>query len=168
MWTYGGTPPVTEPSSHITLDILRAWMQGVDGFVRWQTAAAGADPWFQSDGGGEALVYPGDRFGLAGPLPSIRLKLERNALQDLALLDGFARGGKLTRTQAEAAKAFNGTTPGDWWTARPTLANTDPENWTNADIEDASPVTAPFGKLLDASAWQRVRSYIFDGSREVR
>ena len=28
VWTYGGTPAVTEPSSHISLEILRAWIQG--------------------------------------------------------------------------------------------------------------------------------------------
>ncbi|HCC58852.1 MAG TPA: hypothetical protein DEQ47_16650 [Solibacterales bacterium] len=167
VWTYGGTPPVTEPSSHITIEVLRAWMQGVQGFTRWQTTAAGADPWFQFNGGAETLIYPGDRFGLAEPLPSIRLKLERNAVQDLALLGSFAGRQDANRLRAGAAKAFNDTLPAEWWAPRPPLADGNPEDWSNADIEDASPVTPKFGKLLDAAAWQRVRRYVFDLAREA-
>ena len=58
VWIYGGTPPVTEAASHITTDVLRPWMFGVDGFVRWQTTQPGRDPWFRFEGGGETLVYP--------------------------------------------------------------------------------------------------------------
>src|ERR1035438_10620833 len=79
VWIYGGTPAVTEPSSHITLQVLRPWMWGIDGFVHWQTTAPGADPWFQFEGGSEALVYSGDRFGIAAPIPSIRLKIDRKS-----------------------------------------------------------------------------------------
>ena len=58
--------------------------------MRWQTTAPGKDPpWFEFGGGGETLVYPGERFGIAAPLPSVRLKVQRNAVQDLALLKGF-------------------------------------------------------------------------------
>src|ERR1019366_6438101 len=91
VWVYGGTPAVTEPSSHITLQVLRPWLWGIDGFVHWQTTAPGADPWFQFEGGSEALVYSGDRFGIATPIPSIRLKIQRNAVQEITLLNEYRK-----------------------------------------------------------------------------
>ncbi len=151
VWIYGGTPPVSEPLSHMATDPLRTWQMGVDGFVRWQTVDPGPDPWFQSNGGGETLVYPGDRFGVRGPLASIRLKAERNALQDLAVL-------KALGSREEAARRFNGTTPDEWWTARPAIADTDPDDWSNATIDDAE-VRSPKFANIDADAWKRVREY---------
>lgn len=167
VWTYGGTPSVMEPSSHVTLDVLRPWIQGIDGFVRWQTTAPGPDPWFQFEGGSETLVYPGDRFGIAAPIPSIRLKLERNAVQDITLLNALARKENIGGLRTGAAKAFNGTNPKDWWTPRPALTDTNPEDWSNADINDATPVSPKFERLLDSAAWERVRAYIFQAAAEV-
>ena len=166
VWTYGGTPAVTDPSSRITLDVLRAWMQGVQGFVRWETTSPGPDPWFHFAGGTENLVYPGDRFGIVGPIASIRLKLERNAVQDIDLLEACARRGQANTVKAAAAQAFNKTVPDDWWTPRPALADTKPENWSNADIEDATRASPKFDKLLDAAAWQRLRRYIYQVAEE--
>ena len=161
VWTYGGTPPVTEPSSHIALDVLRPWIQNTGGFVRWMTTDPGPDPWFHFAGGGETLVYPGDRFGIPAPIPSIRLKLERNAVQDITLLNDLARNGDLRQIQAGATQAFNETNPSDWWTKRPALANGDPLDWSNADIEDNTSVPPQFNKLLDSAAWARVHSYVY-------
>jgi Domain of unknown function (DUF4091) len=167
VWTYGGTPLVTEPSSHIALEVIRPWIQGVDGFVRWETTAPGPDPWFQFAGGGENLVYPGDRFGLGEPIASVRLKLERNVVQDISLLDALAREHDATRLRGGVTETFNRTTPADWWTPRPHLADTNPEEWSNADIESAAPASPKFGKELDAAAWQRARAYIFLAAQET-
>jgi len=161
VWTYGGTPAVTEASSHISLEVLRAWMQGVGGFVRWETTSPGPDPWFHFAGGGENLVYPGDRFGIDEPIPSIRLKLERNTVQDVSLLDEMARRGNAEDLRRGVAKAFNNTLPADWWTARPALADTDPQDWSNADIDAATHPSAQFNTGLDAAAWQRARAYVY-------
>jgi hypothetical protein len=167
VWTYGGTPSITEPSSRITLDLLRAWMQGVQGFVRWETTAPGPDPWFHFGGGRETLVYPGDRFGIPGPIPSIRLKIERNAIQDIDLLDACARRGDANRILREVARIFNQTKPEDWWSPRPALADTDPVEWSNADIDDATQTGPQFSKLLDSAAWQRLRAYAYQLSQET-
>jgi hypothetical protein len=168
VWIYGGTAPMTRPSSEITTEVLKTWMLGVSGFVRWQTVGTGADPWFASDGGGEAMVYPGDRFGLKGPVATVRLKLERNAVQDLTLLDTFAktRGGDQLR--AEAARRFNSTSVEEWHAPRPPLADTNPEEWSNADIDDAMPKNEKFTSKLDAAAWQRVRDYLLELAKEVK
>jgi hypothetical protein len=160
VWTYGGTPQVDEPASHITLDMLRPWMLGVDGFVRWQTVLPGPDPWFKFSGGGETLVYPGGRFGIDGPLASIRLKLQRNAMQDLALLDGYKVTVPAAALRAEAAKRYNGTTPADWRSARPKLADSDPLTWDNVTIGEALPPDPRFESGVDAGAWERVHGYV--------
>jgi hypothetical protein len=167
VWIYGGTPPVTEPSSHVTVDVLRPWLWGIDGFVHWQTAAPGDDPWFHSDGGGEALVYPGDRFGIEAPIPSIRLKIQRNAVQDVTLLESFSRAMKAERLKADVARRFNDTALDEWRTPRPPMADRNPEDVSNADYEDAMPKNPKF-TALDAAAWQRVHSYTLQVAREAR
>lgn len=119
-------------------------------------------------GRGETLVYPGDRFGRAEPLASIRLKLQRNAMQDLALLEAMQprRGGQALR--AETAKRYNQTVVNDWRSPRPALAATSPDTWTNADIDDALPKDPRFDERLDAAAWNRVRAYALSLAKEAR
>lgn len=168
VWTYGGTPRIDEPASHITLDALWPWMLGVDGFVRWQTVSPGPDPWFNSSGGAETLVYPGGRFGIDAPLASARLKLERNALQDLALLDAFKTSVAPAALRAEVAKRYNATSPSDWRRARPKLADTDPLTWDNVSINQAVPADPRFGAGIDAAAWDRVSAYIQTLAKERR
>ncbi len=168
VWTYGGTPTVDLPASHITTDLLRPWILGVDGFVRWQTVMPGPDPWFQFTGGGEGIVYPGDRFGINAPIPSIRLKLQRNASQDLALLDSFKSRVGAGTLRSEAARQFNGTPLEAWRSPRPKLADTNPEEWSNVTIDEAIPKDPRFEDKLDAAAWQRVRGYILKLTQEAR
>jgi hypothetical protein len=168
VWTYGGTPAVDRPASAIAVDALRAWMLGVEGFVRWQTVAPGPDPWFKSDGGGETLVYPGGRFGVDAPLGSVRLKLQRNVLQDLALLDSLRVKRPLSELRSQAAQAFNGTKPEDWRAKRPALADTDPITWSNVTIDEAIPKDARFERNLDAAAWNRVRGATLKFVKEAR
>ena len=167
VWIYGATPAVTEPSSHITLQVLRPWLWGIDGFVHWETTQPGRDPWFQFEGGSEALIYPGDRFGLSAPIPSIRLKIQRNAVQDITLLNDLQKTQSLESLRAEVAKRFNATTLQDWWTPKPAFAAKDPLEWTNADYEEM-PENPKFGRALDAAAWQRVRAYVLELAREVK
>jgi len=168
VWIYGGTAPMTRPASDITTEVLRTWMLGVSGFVRWQTVGSGPDPWFASDGGGEAMVYPGDRFGLKSPVASVRLKLERNAVQDLTLLDTFTKARGIDQLRAEAARRFNSTSVEEWHAPRPALADSSPDDWSNADIDDAMPKNEKFTSKLDAAAWQRVRDYVLELAKEVK
>ncbi len=166
VWIYGGTPPVTEPPSHITTDVLRTWLYGVDGFVRWQTTAPGKDPWFEFEGGGETLVYPGERFGIEAPIPSLRLKVQRNAVQDLALLKAYGRGTVETQRTAVAAR-FNDTTVDEWWSPRPAMADTNPEDWSNASIDEAMPHSPKFANI-DREAWSRVHAYVLEAAKGVQ
>jgi hypothetical protein len=163
VWIYGGSPAVTLSSAHVTTDVLRPWIWGIDGFVHWQTTEAGNDPWFQFEGGTEAMVYPGDRFGVEGPIPSVRLKLQRNAVQDVTLLNSFGK----SQSRAEAARRFNNTALDEWRSPRPALADKNPEDVSNADYEDALPENPKFAKV-DSAAWQRVRAYVLELAREAK
>ncbi|MGJ5813970.1 hypothetical protein [Paludibaculum fermentans] len=160
VWTYGGTPEVTKPSSHVTREVLWPWIWGTDGFVHWLATAPGPDPWFHFEGGGETLIYPGDRFGINEPIPSIRLKIQRNAVQDVTLLNEFAKTKPIDQLRTEAARRFNGTEMKDWRSPRPAYADKDPLDRTNADV---GPERSPkFDAGLDSGAWQRVREYVLE------
>ena len=166
VWLYGGAPDVTKVSTAITENPLRVWLYGVDGWVHWLTTNPGADPWFAFNGGAEVLAYPGERFGIRGPIPSVRLKLQRNCVQDLALLDSFKARVPIETLKAAAARHFNNSEPKDWWIPRPPLADEPPYEWTNATIEDA--VTAGGQRKFDSSAWDNVRRYILQLAREEK
>ena len=166
VWTYGGTPVLSEVPSEMSLAPLRAWMFGIDGYVHWLSVAPGPDPWFHSDGGGTALVYPGARFGVEGPIPSVRLKLERNTVQDLALLASYGGRRGMDALRAEAARRFNGTRPDDWWTPRPPVADRPAEELSNADISEAPEPNRKYFSHLSPAAWQNVRDYIMELAKE--
>ena len=160
VWFYSGPPTVTAASAKITEFPLQAWLWGIDGYVHWLTVSPGEDPWFRFDGGGTALVYPGERFGVEGPVPSIRLKIQRNALQDLALLNHFQDRRKIAELREEAAKRFNGSRPRDWWNPRPPFAGRPPLEWTNGEIEQATAGTRNMLKRTRADAWQNVHEFV--------
>jgi hypothetical protein len=156
LWTYGGTPKADEPVSAITTELLKAWLWGASGFVHWLAVSPGEDPWFHFSGGETALVYPGTRFGMEEPIPSIRLKVQRNSVQDLNLLQ--AAGSRVDRT--EVTKRFNGTRPEDWWTRNSPLLRTSPQEWNNADIGDALEGHRKSTQPSDSASWHRVRDYL--------
>jgi hypothetical protein len=168
VWFYSGPPTVTQPAAKITEFPLQAWLWGIDGYVHWQTVAAGADPWFRFDGGGTALVYSGDRFGIEDPIPSIRLKIQRNALQDLALLDGFKDGRPIAELRDAAARRFNGSRAQDWWNPRPALADRAPYEWTNAQIGEADASTRRMLEKTAADAWQNVHEFVMQLAGEAK
>ena len=170
IWYYSGPPEVTQPASTITQFVLEGWMRGVGGFVHWQTVSAGSDPWFHFDGGGTALVYPGDRFGIAGPIPSVRLKIQRNAVEELTLLASFARRKPAEELKAEASRLYNHTTPAEWWNARPAFAGQPTYEWSGTALGEAAKPALSHLEHIDADAWARVRQYVMrlaaDGNGE--
>jgi len=161
IWFYSGPPAVTEPASTITQFPLEGWMRGVGGFVHWLTVSAGNDPWFHFDGGGTALVYSGDRFGIAGPIPSVRLKIQRNAVEELTLLASFA-GRKLKDEdlKTEAARLYSHTTPAEWWNRRPAFADQPTYEWSGTALDEAAKPALSHLEHIDPDAWARVRQYV--------
>lgn len=165
-WYYGGPPLVTQPSSAITELALRAWVWDATGFVHWLAVSPGKDPWFNFTGGGTTLVYPGERFGLQDPIPSIRLKIQRNAVQELTLLDSYKSRHSLEKLKSQATQRFNSSTPDAWWDPRPALAEKPPYEWTDSEMEAAGEHTRKLSANLDPAAWSRVRQYIMQLARE--
>jgi hypothetical protein len=160
VWFYSGPPAVTEPASTITQFPLEGWMWGVGGFVHWLVIGGGADPWFHFDGGGTALVYSGDRFGIAGPIPSVRLKIQRNAVEELALLASFAGHRPLDELKSEAARRYNNTTLADWWNPRPAFADQPAYQWSGTALEEAGKPAMSRLEHIEPAAWARVRQYV--------
>ena len=165
VWTYGGTPAVDQVSTQIALNPLRSWITGVDGFVRWLTVSPGTDPWVHFEGGRETLIYPGEGFGVAGPLASIRLKLQRNCLQDLALLESAAKTGSREAVKEEVVRRFNGTSLAEWRNSQPALTARPVLEWNNADIDDAMKAFEARFAQLQPDAWLQVREYALGASK---
>ena len=168
VWYYGGPPSVTESSSAITESPLRAWVWGTNGYVHWLTVSPGDDPWFHFDGGGTVLVYSGDRFDLTEPIPSIRLKIQRNCLQDLAVLDSFKNRKPIDSLRSEAAHRFNNTVLDDWWNPRPALADRPSDQWQGSDIDDAIEHTNKALPHPGVMAWQSVHQYALELAGEAK
>lgn len=160
VWYYGGTPSVTQNSTAITESLLRAWLWGVDGYSAWDTVDPGADPWFHSDGESLALVYSGERFGITGPIPSIRLKIQRNALQDLDILDSFKDRIPLQTLRSAAARHFNNSVLDDWWNPRPALADKPSDQWQGDDIDAAQQHAKKSLPHPTVYAWYNVHRYV--------
>jgi hypothetical protein len=160
VWFYSGPPVVSQPASTITQFPLEGWIWGVGGFVDWLVVGAGSDPWFHFDGGGTALVYSGDRFGIAGPIPSVRLKIQRNAVQDLTLLASFTNRRPLAGLKSEAARLYNNTTLADWWNPRPDFADHTTSEWSGTALDEASKPAMRHLEHIDPAAWGRVWEYV--------
>jgi len=167
VWIYGSAPAVDRPSSDSAVNPLRAWLFGVDGYIHWLTTDPGPDPWFSFGGGRTVLAYPGDRFGIDGPIPCIRLKLQRNVIQDLALLNALGAGVSPAAVKDEVANRFNGLTVADWWTPRPAIADRPVLEWTNENTGATDAAAMREIKNLDALAWSRVRDYLRARLEEV-
>jgi hypothetical protein len=160
VWSYSGPPTVSQVSAKITEFPLQAWLWGIDGYVHWQTVDAGPDPWFNFDGGGTALVYSGERFGIEGPIPSIRLKIQRDAAQDLALLDGVGGRRSPDELRGEVAKRFNGSRLDDWWSPRPAIADRPALEWTETDMSAASAGLRQMLRKTAPDSWSNVHAFV--------
>ena len=160
VWYYSGPPGVREPSASISKFPFQGWLWGVDGFVHWLAVDPGQDPWFHLEDGSTTLVYPGDRFGREEPIPSIRLKIQRNCLQDLALLDRLKNRYPLDTLKAEAAQRYNNSRPEDWWNPRPPLADQPALEWTNTSIDEATSRTSKMLGTIRPDAWAKVHAYL--------
>src|SRR5262249_10971554 len=79
---YGSTNPVEESNVQPVGWCLDAWTLGMDGVIPWQTIGR-AVSWTQADP--LSLFYP-TIPGVAGPVPSIRLKAYRRGQQDVEYL----------------------------------------------------------------------------------
>ena len=169
VWFYTHLPPVMRESSAITYWPLRAWIYGVDGLEYWQTVQTSKDPWFHSQGEGLAVVYSGERFGIEQPIPSVRLKIQRNEMQDLALLVHLKNKIPEDQLKAEVTRRYNSTQPADWWFPKPAMMDEDSSHWKSQGIAQAAGI--PMAKLrakIQPDSWERVREYVWSQAEEEK
>jgi hypothetical protein len=81
---------------------LKAYLAGADGILPWNSL--GGDSAFDRPTP-TTILYPGAKFGLAGPLASLRLKAFRRGQQDVEYLALLAKKMGFDRQQTAAAVA---------------------------------------------------------------
>lgn len=81
---------------------LRAYLAGADGILPWNSL--GGDSSFDRPTP-TTILYPGERFGIHGPLASLRLKAFRRGQQDVEYLALLAKQRGWSREQLAAAVA---------------------------------------------------------------
>jgi hypothetical protein len=146
VWWYGGTPPIDAPSSAILSAVYQTWARGLHGYCAWQTTQPGPDPWFACDGCATGTLYPGERFGIPGPLPSIRLKVQRNGIQDVDLLKNTDRA------------ALEQAIPIPLWSQPPKAARElPPEDWDSRNLAEEHEPVHQDQAALDPHWWQALR-----------
>jgi len=80
------------------------WEYGWHSYIR-QSDEGERFYWIRYPNGDGYLVYPGDKFGLVEPLPSIRLMQVREGIEDYLLLRAIERALKEGKWQGEKAEA---------------------------------------------------------------
>lgn len=102
LWNYGAANAVNRPNTDMQAWAVRAWLAGADAIVPWQSV--GADENYARPDE-TALLLPGVRFGISGPVASLRLKALRRAQQDVEYLRLLCDAKHWSRDQAAAAVA---------------------------------------------------------------
>lgn len=130
---------------------LKVWMLDCDGYMpRWSTTMGwGDDPYRRlPDRGGTTFLYPGAEFGSEETFASLRLKVQRNALQMVDRFQNAAagRGGKpAVRRQVNQALRI---ADKSWYAKRPDYVDRKlPKDWTNADFATEEPALAGWSKF---------------------
>ena len=156
-WWYNGTADVTAASSAILSISYETWMRRMHGNCAWLSTGPGEDPWFNFNGGSTGIVFPGERFGIKGPIPSCRLKIERNGIQDIDILNQVveAAGNKET-VQAELREKI----PIPIWKKPPRFAvEHPPEEWDSLNLEEEhEPEARDIGRL-DPGWFRTIRDF---------
>ncbi len=105
---------------------IHCLMTGADGFCVWNTNGTGASPLTKPHANGqEMLFYPGEHFGINGPLASIRLKTLRNAVQVCELAADMPKG----RVHKFVNNLFGMEGDQSWWREKPDFVDTPPRYW---------------------------------------
>jgi hypothetical protein len=155
---------VFDPSSHIAQTPYSMWMRDFTGNVNWLAVSPGPDPWFANTGAREAMVYPGERFGINGPIPCIRLKVQRNATQDLNLLDQAAK----VLGKARVVNELTAAVPVGLWEDPPEgVKRLPPHEWTSAAFVRSMEPNLEQRKTLDPLWWEQVREFARTRAAEV-
>lgn len=99
-WNYGTANAVKRSNTEAEAWAVRAWLAGAEGIVPWQSVGSDENYARPEE---TALLLPGKRFGIIGPVASLRLKALRRAQQDVEYLVLLAAARKWDRAQVAAA-----------------------------------------------------------------
>jgi len=153
VWPYGGAGAVAGP---VRLDCLRwpwlAWGRETDGFTWWH--ALGWGRWEAVGRGGDHCLYPGARFGIAGPLASLRLKVLRRGMQDHAYLSLLvAKTGSRRAADEIVGRTVGANSREDWYQRGEGIES------GGAEIQTASRTEKPWN-TAGRSAWAAARAEV--------
>jgi len=98
-WNYRMPPSFTGSNVGWAAWPIRSYCWGAAGTLPWQTIASDGD---LQKADPTALMYPGRKFGLDGPVPSIRMKAWRDGLQTAELLRMLRVRGRWSDVQLRA------------------------------------------------------------------
>jgi hypothetical protein len=134
---------------------LVMWMRGLDGFMpTWCSMIGwGGDLWHQvPNGGANTYAYPGAELGSEETFPSLRMKVMRNSLQTVDLLESAARrsrgGAAAVRGKVSRLMGFKFK---DWFDKRPAYVEKKlPKDWVGADFATEEPPVAGWQKIPPA------------------
>ncbi|MFP4521540.1 MAG: hypothetical protein ACLFQK_05290 [Fibrobacterota bacterium] len=93
-WNYGSTCDINSPNTAVYGNIMRLYSCGGQGFLPWKGLSDNS-AFNESDR--SANMYHGQRFGVKGPVSSLRLKAIRRLMQDLQYVSQTARKFNLDR-----------------------------------------------------------------------
>jgi hypothetical protein len=110
LWHYGEANPVTASNLSGEAWALKAYCAGADGILPWQVI--GGDGAYMAPTP-TALLIPGTRFGLTGPVVSLRLLALCRGQQDVEYLNLLARQRGYDRDQVAALVAQTLSLSGD-------------------------------------------------------
>ena len=102
LWNYGEGNRISDSNLTAVLWPLRAYLAGADAIVPWNTIGDDGD---YNEPDPTAILYPGRRFGLSGPIASLRLKAWRDGAQLVEPLTLLARKRGWNREQTAKAIA---------------------------------------------------------------
>jgi hypothetical protein len=128
---YPGLATNTLDAAEPRIMMWGSWYEGASGFLYWTVNNwDDGDPWGPNTGydktGDGVIIYPGDHSGsntgkgspagiaMAGPIPTIRLKMTRAGLQDWALFLLADRDGKREAAKAQLATVYSQMGGCDW------------------------------------------------------
>jgi len=156
VWNYGGLPSITVQSSAILENLFSTWALGLSGFSPWNTTSLGGDPWFSCTGMTEGILYPGERFGIPGPIPSIRMKIQRNGIQDVDLIMQANRDDQAAVDRLKRMTEENN--PVCVWEDLPKAAvELPPEDWDSKNLQAEHEPIKQYNESLNPLWWQGIR-----------
>ncbi|HOX08614.1 MAG TPA: DUF4091 domain-containing protein [Planctomycetota bacterium] len=156
VWSCTSSGSIVNPTRAAAFTPLVMWMRGLDGFMpAWCSMVGwGGDVWHDVPGkGSTTFLYPGSELGSEETCPSLRMKVMRNAMQTVDLLDAAARrsGGAAVRGKVSRLLGFR---PADWYMKRPAYVDRKlPKDWVGADYATEEPPAVGWQKV-PSSGWR--------------